>query len=79
MAHLSTCIIITGLCVRGKRRGAGTDNACVLVHAQSCLGGKVSRVCMCVCVCELEAPAVLQQEAPVSGRLLGAASVDMRV
>ena len=32
-----------------------------------------------VCVFEYEAPAALLQEAPVSGRLLGAGSVDMRV
>uniref|UniRef100_A0A3Q1G9Z2 Netrin 5 n=1 Tax=Acanthochromis polyacanthus TaxID=80966 RepID=A0A3Q1G9Z2_9TELE len=47
-------------------------------------GGKKACHCMCwyihnLCVCEHEAPAAFLQEAPVSGRLLGVASVDMRV
>ncbi len=60
----------TNVCVRGNE-GGGMDRVCVLKHAQSCLGVKVSApVCVCVCVCEREAPAALLQEAPVSGRLL---------
>lgn len=77
-AHLRTCNNNRLVCQREEK--GGRDRQCMCACTCTIMSRRQSICpCVCVCVCELEAPAVLQQEAPVSSRLLGAASVDTRV